>query len=95
MQAEPTTPNDHLRDLYTRIDDAQAGVDVMVAKLTAIDPHLVTLAGPGGWTTETIVAVIGFVMTAIELFALVRSAKRSPNASAWISIISSRNETPA
>lgn len=32
MQAEPTTPNDHLRDLYTRIVDAKAGFDVMVDK---------------------------------------------------------------
>ncbi|MFA8384037.1 MAG: DUF2383 domain-containing protein [Pelagibaca sp.] len=32
MQAEPTTPNDQLRDLYTRIVDAKAGFDVMVDK---------------------------------------------------------------
>jgi len=36
------------------------GLDVMTAKLTAIDPGLVTLSGPGGWTAETVVAIIGF-----------------------------------
>ena len=32
VETEPTTPNDHLRDLYTRIIDAKAGFDVMVDK---------------------------------------------------------------
>lgn len=32
LETEPTTPNDHLRDLYTRIIDAKAGFDVMVDK---------------------------------------------------------------
>jgi len=32
FEARPTTPNDHLRDLHTRIVDAKAGFDVMVDK---------------------------------------------------------------
>ncbi|WP_439524763.1 DUF2383 domain-containing protein [Marivita sp.] len=32
FETQPTTPNDHLRNLYTRIVDAKAGFDVMVDK---------------------------------------------------------------
>lgn len=38
------------------------GPAVMVERLEAIDPGLVSLAGPGGWTAETVVAILGFAM---------------------------------
>lgn len=37
------------------------GPDVVAARLDAIDPGLMTLGGPGGWTGLTVFAVIGFV----------------------------------